>query len=245
MGSSPASPRSMPPWKPRAAHRREGAAVGGFDWPLRAARGRSVGEEMGGARPRHRRTRAGIEEERWATSQVCPREPIAAPGRSTQRVSPHDNPFSGSRHVEGRVREEHGNGRAILPREVPIDLLGRGESHGQSGLESRAWHRAPASTMLARTPEWAVRMARLKGARGSGKQIFDGSISEACTEAAAMTDLPATLRAKLATRLPRRGTERRASTTHVEASPRRATGRTWRRLSSCGSGSPRRTPPPS
>ncbi|MFO0736340.1 MAG: 23S rRNA (adenine(2503)-C(2))-methyltransferase RlmN [Labilithrix sp.] len=59
---------------------------------------------------------------------------------------------------------------------------------------------APASTIpLARTPEeWAVEMARLKERAFHGKQIFKWIHQRGVTDAAAMTDLPATLRAKLA-----------------------------------------------
>jgi 23S rRNA (adenine2503-C2)-methyltransferase len=58
----------------------------------------------------------------------------------------------------------------------------------------------PASTVpLARTPEeWAAEMARLKERAFHGKQVFRWIHQRGVTDAAAMTDLPATLRAKLA-----------------------------------------------
>ncbi len=58
----------------------------------------------------------------------------------------------------------------------------------------------PASTIpLARTPEeWTAEMARLKERSFHGKQVFKWIHQRGVTDAAAMTDLPATLRAKLA-----------------------------------------------
>ena len=58
----------------------------------------------------------------------------------------------------------------------------------------------PASTIpLARTPEeWTAEMARLKERSFHGKQVFRWIHQRGVTDAAAMTDLPATLRAKLA-----------------------------------------------
>lgn len=57
-----------------------------------------------------------------------------------------------------------------------------------------------ASTVpLARTPEeWTAEMARLKERAFHGKQVFRWIHQRGVTDAAAMTDLPATLRAKLA-----------------------------------------------
>lgn len=58
----------------------------------------------------------------------------------------------------------------------------------------------PASTIpIARTPEeWTAEMARLKERSFHGKQVFKWIHQRGVTDAAAMTDLPATLRAKLA-----------------------------------------------
>lgn len=58
----------------------------------------------------------------------------------------------------------------------------------------------PASTIpLARTPEeWAAEMARLKERAFHGKQVFKWIHQRGVTDASAMTDLPATLRTKLA-----------------------------------------------
>jgi 23S rRNA (adenine2503-C2)-methyltransferase len=58
----------------------------------------------------------------------------------------------------------------------------------------------PASTVpLARTPEeWAAEMTRLKERAFHGKQVFRWIHQRGVTDAAAMTDLPATLRTKLA-----------------------------------------------
>lgn len=58
---------------------------------------------------------------------------------------------------------------------------------------------APASTVpLARTPEeWTAEMARLKERSFHGKQVFRWIHQRGVTDAAAMTDLPATLRKKL------------------------------------------------